>query len=732
MPVSEILVILQWWLFLFLCSLVFLPITFTIFPSFVDKGYIFARSIGIALASYLMLLLGIAHILPFHRISTIFVLLLPLLLQLVIIAVRGTINEYLKTLIATITSKWKMFLFEETVFIVGLFFLSYIRSFSPDIHGLEKFMDYGFINSILRSTYFPPIDIWFPPLPINYYYFGHFVAAFLTKLSSIPANISYNLMLATVFSLCLVSAFSIGANLYHLLHNPVKHVTKKVFATGILSAILVTFAGNLHTIYTFFKPYPNEQPVPVWSLIFSPLSFPNEYWYPNATRFIYNTIHEFPMYSWVVADLHGHVSDIPFVLLTLATLLSIFFATPKTLKNHHKSFFDKYIGIIARLPIAWQKILLLSFLLAVMYMTNAWDGLIYFLLSLLVLLYYEYFHTNKKRLILLHMLLYGALLSVGFIAFIFPYSMFFKPFVSGIGVMCMPKVLTDIGKIGPLLFEANHCQHSPWWQLLTLHGFFYFFVFCFVFFITKVKKNEKSDIFVLLLMLISSLLIVLPEFIYAKDIYPAHFRANTMFKLVFQAFIMLSLASAYTIFRLGSTLRIMRFPFLILASVLFGLVMIYPFTAIKGYYGSLTEYKGLDGTAYLKNQYPADYEAIEWLNKEVSGQPVILEAQGDSYTDYARVSANTGIPTVLGWTVHEWLWRGSYDIPAPRITDIQTMYESADITQTRTLLKKYNVAYVFLGELERQKYPNLQKEKFDTLGEVVFHKGTTKIYQIKK
>src|SRR5258708_38797604 len=34
---------------------------------------------------------------------------------------------------------------------------------SPDIHGLEKYMDYGFVNSILRSQYFPPKDMWFTP-----------------------------------------------------------------------------------------------------------------------------------------------------------------------------------------------------------------------------------------------------------------------------------------------------------------------------------------------------------------------------------------------------------------------------------------------------------------------------------------------------------------------------------------------------------------------------------------
>src|SRR6185503_20424560 len=103
--------------------------------------------------------------------------------------------------------------------------------------------------------------------------------------------------------------------------------------------------------------------------------------------------------------------------------------------------------------------------------------------------------------------------------------------------------------------------------------------------------------------------------------------------------------------------------------------------AIGSYYDNLKTYYGLDGTTWIGKFYPYDYTAINWINTHISGQPVMLEAQGDSYTDYERVSANTGLPTVLGWTVHEWLWRGTYDIPAPRIQEIQTMYESTNITQ---------------------------------------------------
>lgn len=276
-------------------------------------------------------------------------------------------------------------------------------------------------------------------------------------------------------------------------------------------------------------------------------------------------------------------------------------------------------------------------------------------------------------------------------------------------------------------------------------------------FAAHIKKLLETDIFVFLLIILGTILIILPEFIYLKDIYPAHYRANTMFKLVFQSFIMLSIASGYIIIRIISSFKIqvtrwafdyrpyksrLSFPktsfkkklfvisYLLSVIVLLSLVLTYPYLAIKSYYGDLKTQKPLDGTAYFKTLNSSDYEAISWINKNIKGQPVTLEAQSDSYTDFARISANTGLPTVLGWTVHEWLWRGTYDIPAPRIADVEAIYKTPDIKTARNLLKKYDVKYVYVGTLEYQKYPALVESKFQSLGKIIYKNQGAKIYQI--
>ncbi|MBL7159091.1 hypothetical protein ISS85_01315 [Candidatus Microgenomates bacterium] len=789
--------ILHWWLAVFALGILVFPLTKRLFSRFLDFGYPFAKILAILLVSYITWLLGSLKILPFFQ-ETIWLVIIGLAIINFLIFKRKPWSK----------QQLKIIIFEEVLFFLALLFWSWIRAHEPSIHGLEKFMDFGFINAILKSKFFPPHDMWLSPSPdprytggstINYYYFGHLTAAVLTKLTGINSAITYNLILANIFALCFTGAFSIGINLLwknlkwemegensgsknskiQKFKNSTSkkshftHLTSKfglgIMPAGLLTGFLVTMAGNLHPIYLFLKDA-------------------SKYWYPDATRLIPFTIHEFPMYSWVVADLHGHVFDIPFVLLTIATLFSLI--------TNYQLLIIPFLG----------------FLTAVLYMTNAWDGLIYLALSGLVILVVQLIfkrpsdqetkYKNRieklKKSKFLTVILNLALLVFSFFLFSLPFNLNFHPFVKGIGVNCPLSFLPD--KWGPFIFPKGDCQRSPLYMLAILWGFFYFNAAVFVTYLLRKSKtqssNDKSNpkpkvqkefgfgiltlfrnltlkirnwgkihLFLLLMIFTSTLLLIFPEFFYAKDIYPGHFRANTMFKLGYQAFIMMSIVSGYTIISLikkkrprsnkgfFSKFKIkieyqetktinLRFPtglfrlafFLILFFQVF-LVSIYPYFAINSYYGNLKTYHGLDGTAWLKNQYSDDYAGILFLKnlepRTSNLKPVVVEAVGESYTDYARVSSYSGLPTILGWPVHEWLWRGSYDEPGSRVPEVETIYQSEDLEKTKEMLEKYNVAYVFLGQLEREKYKTLNEEKFDQLGKVVFESGKTKIFEIR-
>ena len=156
--------------------------------------------------------------------------------------------------------------------------------------------------------------------------------------------------------------------------------------------------------------------------------------------------------------------------------------------------------------------------------------------------------------------------------------------------------------------------------------------------------------------------------------------------------------------------------------------MIYPFYAINSYYNGFKNYQGLYGLRWLSRQYPNDYKALLWLKDIKSKNDFsILEAVGESYTDFARMSAFSGFPTVLGWRVHEWLWRGGFDIPAQRTEEVRKMYESPFDQESLRLLEQYKVRYIIIGDLERKTYKI--PENINDLGKVVFQSENTEIIE---
>jgi uncharacterized membrane protein len=140
----------------------------------------------------------------------------------------------------------------------------------------------------------------------------------------------------------------------------------------------------------------------------------------------------------------------------------------------------------------------------------------------------------------------------------------------------------------------------------------------------------------------------------------------------------------------------------------------------------------LDGTTWMNSEFMQDKEIIAYIQQNITGQPVILEAQGDSYTDYNVISAYTGIPTVAGWWVHEWLWRGSSDVVGNRIADIEKLYQSEDIQASKDIINKYNIEYVVISKAEREKYKNLNEKKFELIGRKIFESksGSGALYKV--
>ena len=95
-----------------------------------------------------------------------------------------------------------------------------------------------------------------------------------------------------------------------------------------------------------------------------------------------------------------------------------------------------------------------------------------------------------------------------------------------------------------------------------------------------------------------------------------------------------------------------------------------------------------------------------------------------------RVSALTGLPTLLGWAGHEGQWRGSYEIQSARAPEIETIYNTPDPELAKTLLDKYDVTYVYVGPLERSTYEQRGLRKFGQFMDVVYENEGVTIYRM--
>ncbi len=221
----------------------------------------------------------------------------------------------------------------------------------------------------------------------------------------------------------------------------------------------------------------------------------------------------------------------------------------------------------------------------------------------------------------------------------------------------------------------------------------------------------------------------MPELVYLRDIYEkTAARSNTMFKLTYQAFILFGLSMGYIFIRfLADNSRKWIQAIGIAGTVCLLLTSGYTPTAIRQWQGNIFHkdgYLGLDATAFLETSYPKDAPAIRWLQENVKGSPVVLEANGTSYSSYCRVSAMTGLPTVLGWYTHEHLWRNDAEDLNEKSRQIELIYTSQDENQVRSLLEQYQVSYLFLGQMEREKYPALNETLLRSLGEAVYDNET--------
>lgn len=696
----------------------------------------------------------------------------------------------------------KKVLLIEVICILLYFTYLYFRGFHSDIIDTERFMDLHLYTSAAKTEFFPFTDGWNSTETVNYYYYGYFVFGFINKIlaSFIPYTMGYHFVFGIIFANTLTLSFAL-----------VFLITKsKIFA--FIAALLVAISGNFHYVNCIAETSNKNQ------------SVTEECWYSSATRIILDpgiedayTINEFPMYSFLVGDLHPHVIAISFFLVALIFLYLI-------LKS--KKIYFPYFAIFI-------------FLIANAFVINTWDFMTLGLLFAIIIFYkvgynlffifkhryrkhrqkmnstsledslhndssqsknnllnkIKYFfssniknkHLPYRNIFILGVLSFSALISP-FVLF-FPFVKHYQSPAAGIGFI--PSYIDGLEEIEGKELSREYQYPSTYEFLFGIWGLYIFAGVIFLTYLAALNKYTKGVMFVTFTFFLAVLLVIFTELFFVKELFhitnPKYFRANTVFKLGYHAFILFGLSFGIISAFVWQSFKSVRknivgvmltniVMFFIFAYVF--AVCLYPYFAIKQVFDPYIPIKihevnrfikfpvinteqsivfeerpctdstitnqqkqkqkpfTLDGMHYMCSRSIGDVEAIEWINTNVHTRSVILEAADKSYSYYGRIGVNTGMINVFNWYTHQWTWRFHYpegyndwyEIKKAqkegivvntgtegfneKENDIQRIYETENKAEVARLVDKYNIQYIYIGNLEREKYTHLKEEKF--------------------
>jgi YYY domain-containing protein len=217
------------------------------------------------------------------------------------------------------------------VFTAAFLFLVAVRAVDPAVHPLlgEKFLDFGLLKSLERSTTLPPEDMWFAGEPVAYYYGGHLTTALLMLLTDTAPNYAYNLALAGFYGTYVTAAYGLGGAVA-----AARGASRRL--GGLAAAFLIGFASNLQPVsMQLLAALPRDVALTVAEAVVGSETAPKvvdgagRFGYWGASRVIPGTINEFPLFAWLNGDLHGHMMSTTFLLL-VAGLLFAYYRTPGT------------------------------------------------------------------------------------------------------------------------------------------------------------------------------------------------------------------------------------------------------------------------------------------------------------------------------------------------------------------------------------------------------------------
>jgi YYY domain-containing protein len=779
---------LSWLVLMQVVGLIGFPFAYILLRPLTDGGYAFSKVMGLLVLGYLYWLGGSTGLLPNDQGA------LALLFLVLAIGAAGLAWLNRADFSELLRRRWRVLLAADLIFAAAFLVAAFFRSYVPEIDGTEKPMDFAFLNAVLRADSFPPEDPWLAGHGISYYYFGHLIVGMVTQLSGVGAAVGFNLGVALVAALAATAAFGVVWNLV-----AGSGRIRAAYACGLAAVGLLLVVSNWEGLFELMAVH---DLAPGW--LYGVLDidglegskesgswYPTEFWFWwRATRIVSGwTIREFPFFSFLLGDLHAHVLALPFFMTALAMTFS---------------FFRSRMALTWR---TWQispaVLLLGALVLGSLVFLNAWDlptmafivlvvalaanlragqplgaalgGGVLFLVPLVLLaivLFLPFLDsfgsaakfvapvmvTNKPDYVVsgdivsrpVHLLLaWGPLLWLGglFAAVALWRSRPLDGRLLATALLPFPLIVSvwsgavvfDSGPSG--LLDEVVDRGAAWLSTGLLAALTWVAGAAALRQLQQWMEGSGALLFALAVLWVGFLLILGAEFFYVEEFAAA--RINTLFKLSFQAWILLAIACAYGLLYLWDSRPRQLFakssqpastfvwPALAAVTAVFiGAALVYPVISTANRTEGLTKDRTLDGLAYVRTNQPGEYEAIRWFNHNVDGSPVILEAPGDDWGDNSRISWRTGLPTLRGWPVHEFIWRGTWEPQEGREEAINAIYIGDDREEIMELLDRYDVEYVVLGVAERALYGPTLGAALGRLLAPVAELGSVTIYEV--
>jgi len=437
--------VLVWLLVLAIVSLAVLPLSWALFRSFADRGYLLAKPLGLLLVAYLTWMpvsLGFWHYTVWAVIAA--VAFVGFLSHVVILS--GRRREPWR-------SFWqrerRLILRCELVFLAAFLFSLLLRLGNPDlwhpINGGEKPMEFGFLNAILRSPTMPPYDPFFSGGYVNYYYYGLFLVSTLVKLTGLAPAVAFNLIIPTLFALTVSGAYAVVATLTG------RHVfgwiggALTAFIGPLSGAVTIRGRGGFGEVVAALQRLADPQTqgslARTWQGLWrwlGPEILPlrtDWFWDASRTHGPYeNTITEFPFWSFLFADLHPHTINIPFTILAIALSLRL---AQGLVRHEGAAEADRST------PLApWLLFIVIAVVLGALAVTNSWDFPTFLLLATGSLAL-AHLRRARRHWLAIWRTLAAAILGAVLLAplslgLYFPFFTHFQAFVKGIGRVKYP------------------------------------------------------------------------------------------------------------------------------------------------------------------------------------------------------------------------------------------------------------------------------------------------------